>query len=312
MQQLLSVDVGKSELSACVFADSRVACRKTVKNTREGIEELFSLCPNVRVVAEATSSYHDLLVEIAWEFGRPIALARGVDVRNYARSQRTRVKTDGVDAELIGRYALVTDLRDFEPCEREKLVLRRLLRQRASLVRHRTAVRFVGSSKTLIEAFNKEIAELDKQIVAMASRQEPLYSRLQTIPGVGKIVAASLVVVLWNAEQFKTKAAITCFAGLDIAIRESGAYHGRGRLSKQGDPELRRLLFLSAISGARTKSGPIREMYLRLRQRNTNPLPAHAAICACARKLLHTAWSLARSGQDFDPERFSLALDKFP
>jgi len=310
MKQVLSIDVGKAQLSACLSDQSKVLERRVINNDRDEITQLFSAFPDAWIVADAASSYHNLLVEVAWQSGRRIALARGVDVRNYARSQRTRVKTDKVDAEMIGRYAMATDLRDFEPCKCEKLALRTLLRQRACLSRHRAAVRQAGASKALIKAFEEEIAKLDERIATLASMREALYLRLQSIPGVGKVVAASLVALLWDIEQFKSRGAVTCFAGLDIALHESGSYRGKGRLSKQGDPELRRLLFLAAAACVFMAKGPVWEMYSRLRQRTTNPLPAHAAITACARKLLQTAWSMARSGQQFVPARFAMALDK--
>jgi len=42
---------------------------------------------------------------------------------------------------------------------------------------------------------------------------------------------------------FSGSDAFIAFLGLDIRVRESGYYKGRAKLSKQGEPELRRLLY---------------------------------------------------------------------
>ena len=70
---------------------------------------------------------------------------------------------------------------------------------------------------------------------------------------------------------------------LDVQVRASGARQGDRGLSKQGNAELRRLLFLCAQASLRAQHDrTFRAQYERER---TKGLATTAALCAVARKL---------------------------
>ncbi len=83
-------------------------------------------------------------------------------------------------------------------------------------------------------------------------------------------------------------------------MRQSGKKHGQTGLTKQGDGELRRLLYLAAQANLRAKNSPFRAQYERERAKG---LPSTAALCAVARKLARLAWSLHKHGTSYDPLR---------
>lgn len=90
------------------------------------------------------------------------------------------------------------------------------------------------------------------------------------------------------------------YCGLDIRIRQSGKKSGQLGLSKQGEAELRRLLFLAAQSSLRAKGSPFKVQYERERAKG---LSSTAALCAVARKIARLSWSLVTHGTTYDPER---------
>ena len=90
------------------------------------------------------------------------------------------------------------------------------------------------------------------------------------------------------------------YCGLDVGVRQSGKKSGQSGLTKQGDSELRRLLYLAAQSNLRSKNSPFRAQYERERAKG---LSTTAALCAVARKLARLAWSLHKHGTSYDPER---------
>ena len=75
------------------------------------------------------------------------------------------------------------------------------------------------------------------------------------------------------------------------------------RLTKQGDGELRRLLYLAAQANLRSRNSPFKAQYERERAKGLSSTAALAALCAVARKLARLAWSLHKHGSTYDPNR---------
>jgi transposase len=87
---------------------------------------------------------------------------------------------------------------------------------------------------------------------------------------------------------------------LDVGVRQSGKKNGQTGLTKQGDGELRRLLYLAAQSNLRSRNSPFKAQYEKERAKG---LSSTAALCAVARKLARLAWSLHRHRTPYDPQR---------
>jgi transposase len=122
---------------------------------------------------------------------------------------------------------------------------------------------------------------------------------LLSIPGIGPITAAWLLVATLNFTTCETVEQLVAFAGLAPYPRQSGSTLHRTRgVGRGGHRRLRSALYMAAIASVR--SNPIiRRFYRRLRQRGK---PAKVALCACARKLILMAWAVVAKRQLFDPE----------
>ncbi len=83
-----------------------------------------------------------------------------------------------------------------------------------------------------------------------------------------------------------------------MRVRDSGRSRGRRKLTKQGDPELRRLPFLAAMGAARTETW--RPYYERHLARGRSKIEA---LVILARKLARVAFALLRNETDYQPER---------
>ena len=127
----------------------------------------------------------------------------------------------------------------------------------------------------------------------------PLMARLLKVPGFGLVTAAALASRLTDRE-FGRADEFVAYVGLDVGVRQSGQRTGKGSLTKEGDADLRRLLFLAAASNVRSKDSPFRTQYERERAKG---LPKIAALNAVARKLARVAWSLDKHGGDYVAER---------
>ncbi|MBB4868033.1 transposase, partial [Pseudomonas nitritireducens] len=86
------------------------------------------------------------------------------------------------------------------------------------------------------------------------------------------------------------------FLGLDVRLKESGRYSGRRKLTKQGDPEIRRLLYNAAMAASRTLRW--RELYQGYLARG---LKRTQALVILARKLARIAFALMTTEQVYRP-----------
>jgi transposase len=71
--------------------------------------------------------------------------------------------------------------------------------------------------------------------------------------------------------------------------------HGKSRISKRGNREVRRRLYEATLSAARYNLN-VRAIYLRLKE---NGKPEKVARTAAARKLLVIAYAIYKSGEAF-------------
>ena len=72
-------------------------------------------------------------------------------------------------------------------------------------------------------------------------------SRLM-LAGVGIITASAIVATIGNPGQFKSARHFAAFLGLTPKEHSTGGRHRLGRISKQGDAYIRRLLVLGGTS----------------------------------------------------------------
>jgi transposase len=304
-KRCFAADVSKKELIVALYPEHSPVV--AIANTARAINAWLDRVPGGSLIAmEATGSYHRALAELAHARGFLVYVVNPRAVYYYARGLAMRGKTDRIDARIIARYVVheQSRLHPYVPasalCER----VQTLLQRRASLVRNRQALRQSLADLTLKEkgALFDAIAALEKaidrelvQLVGGDEQMGKLFTRLKSIRGVAKLVA-SLLCNLLNRFDFRNAEALIAYLGLDPRPDESGQRRGARRLSKQGDPEWRRLLVAAAMSAARAKVW--RDYVARQRSKG---LPATAVHVILARKILRVAFALSRNGKTFDP-----------
>lgn len=257
---------------------------------------------------ESTGRYHLLLARLAHERGLRVFVLNPRDVRHYARGVGCRGKTDRLDAQVLARYVAHehAQLHAWEPPSPQLQHLDDLLRQRAVLVRQKTALvqsvgenrHMAGTFKPLLASFAQTLKDLDRQIrqaVAELPGGASAMARITSIPGIGLLSGAALLRLFMRLGQVNADVAIA-FTGLDPRPMDSGNKRGQRCLSKRGSPELRRLLFNAAMSASRTDSW--NNIYQRERDKG---LPSTAALVVLARKLVRVAYSLFKTGASFNP-----------
>lgn len=310
----IGADVAKDEI-VVASAEASFPVRKIANQRATILTFLKGLPGGSRIGMESTGSYHELLADTAHKLGFVVYVLNPKDARHYARAVGLRGKTDRVDAELIARmiaheYKKLHAWIPPTPAQRE---IDRLLKRRATISALRQAAGmslkdlqgFAPDLKALTTRFDRLIAHLDERVKALVEtdpQRKEHVARLRTIYGVGPVVSASLVNVLERV-PLKSADAFVAFTGLDPRADESGKHRGRRHLSKRGPSELRRLLYVAAMSAK--KSLAWKALYEHYRAKG---LSSTETFVILARRIARTAWSLYTHKTTFDPARLTKAL----
>jgi len=145
---------------------------------------------------------------------------------------------------------------------------------------------------------HEKIGHLDREIYAW-HRSNELSRRLETIPGVGPITASAIAATVTDASLFHSGRQLAAWLGLVPRQSSSGGKERLGRISKQGDPYIRRLLVVGAHAVLRFsrkgKAAPTRWAAELLAKK-----PYKVVAVALANKMARIAWALMITGKSFE------------
>jgi transposase len=315
---ILGIDVAKATLDTALM-NAQIWKNKQFENTPAGYQQIEAWLKRLRgteqvhICLEATGQYGDGVAKYLHEQGYLVSVVNPARIKHYANSKLRRNKTDKADAQLIAEY-----------CEKEKPALwtppPASFKDLQALVRHLDGLletrqqetnRLVSGVQTfvVVESLKSLITFLDDQIQKTKQAiQEHINSHpdlalkqslLISIPGIGDLTAARLLGEVRNILDFEDARQLAAYAGLTPRNVFSGSsVHKKSRLSKTGNANLRKALYMPAIS-AKHWNPIVSQFCARLSQNGLRP---KEVIGAAMRKLLHIAFGVLKSGQPFDPD----------
>lgn len=307
----IGVDIAKAKFDAAAWLNGKYKT-KGFANTPAGIlafQTWLAAFTEPHVCLEATSTYGEALSERLADAGVKVSVVNPARIAAFAKTELSRTKTDKGDAKLIARFCALHTPEPWQPQPRSIRELRALVRRLENLLemyqmeanRLQTAdVAVQDSLQTVMTALQSQIDQVRAQIVQHINNDPDLRSRrdlLDTIPGIGKATIPVLLSVLADPSRFTSAKQCAAYAGLTPSERQSGKYRGQTRLSKTGDPLLRKALYLPALVAWR-HNPVLRPFCERLKARGMN---GKAIVCAAMRKLLHIAFGVLKSNRPFDP-----------
>lgn len=308
---MVGLDVSKATVACTLVnpATRQTEWEQTLPNNTTGVQHLLSISPpGVPWVLEPTGRFSATVAAQARAAGRTVLLAPPREAKAFLRAVQGRAKTDRLDSRGLALYALAVPLRPYplkNPLREQidqLLAARRLLsRSLASLRQQQTelphAAAALGPAIKSLEAQRKV---LDRQLAQLTGAQGlPGVQALLQVPGIGPVTAITVAACLAGG-GFRHPDQFVAYAGLDVRVRDSGQRKGQRALTKQGDAELRRLLYLAALASLRSKD---RTFEARYRRELAKGLSTTGAVCTVARKLARVCWSLVRHGATYQPER---------
>jgi transposase len=148
-----------------------------------------------------------------------------------------------------------------------------------------------------LQALHEQIRCLDREIAQQAAG-DPACQLLRSVCGCGDLLAVTLLAELGDVRRFASLGRACSYAGLTPTVHQSGARCHTGRLTRRGNPHLRRALILLAQHFAWQKDLghlPVKKRYYQTLHKHG----PNAAKVALARGLLRIIVAMLRSGQPF-------------
>ncbi|AXO14554.1 IS110 family transposase [Thalassospira indica] len=142
----------------------------------------------------------------------------------------------------------------------------------------------------MLQANEAAIDDIDRAIKA-AHKENEVSQRLASIPGVGVLTASAIAATVPDPSFFKSGREFAAWLGLVPRQNSSGGKERLGRISKQGNRYLRKLLVIGAtsmLSVVRRKSSRQADWAKRLLERK----PTRLVTIAMANKAARIAWAL--------------------
>jgi len=313
----IGVDMAKAKFDASTLVNNK-AKHRVFENNLPGFKAFLSWIQKLDdpswVCMEATGHYSELLADYLHSQAIRVSIINPMQIKNFAKVTLKRNKNDILDSRLIAEYGAIMKPKAFVPRSAKQKEIRELIQlmdmlksQLTQLKNQKTTVQ-TKSSKTEIQraitALEKRIEKLNAKIKTAISEDagfEELVKLLITIKGVGELSAYRILSLLPDISLFDSPKQLAAFMGVTPHQCESGAWQGKTRMSKFGNPRLRKALYMPALS-AKNKNEYLRPFVARLESRGLNP---KAIVGAVMRKLAHIIFGILKSRQPFNPELFA-------
>jgi len=154
-----------------------------------------------------------------------------------------------------------------------------------------------------IDALDRAIAEIDKEVEANLAPFRELIPVLTSIPGIGELAARVLLAEIGtDMSRFPTSGHLISWAGL-CPRNDQSAGKRRSTRMRKGAPWLKTVLIQCAWAGARKKGSYLEAQFHRLRARRG----AKKAVGAVAASILTAAYHMIAEGtfyQDLGADHF--------
>lgn len=319
----IGMDVHRSFAQVAVFDRGKVTAEFRVELEHDAVVAFGQrLRKDDEVVLEATGNT-SAIVRLLTPFVARVVIANPLQVKAIAHA---RVKTDKVDAKILAQLHAAGFLPEVWVADEKTQNLRRLVSERAALVRsvrrvksrvqavlHANLVpKYSGhlfgkggrdwlSTAPLPKAERDLLArhldeldwlngKLEKLDCALAriSLDDARTRKLMSIAGISSVVATAVIAAIGDISRFSTPDRLASYFGLTPRVRQSGDRGAiHGRISKQGNAVARTMLIEAAWSAA-SVPGPLRAFFLRIKDRKG----LNVAAVATARKIANLIWQL--------------------
>jgi len=328
MQKFVGLDVHRSFIYAVVMdKEGNILLSRKYKSEPNQINKLLKeLDPKETTIAIEACSVWQYIYDYLFDSGYyNLVLANPLQVKIIANSRK---KTDKNDATALAdllrtnmlpeSYAAPRDIREQRQITRHRSSLTRLRTQlknkvHAILMRHdikteysdifgERSIQYLRSIDLpmnerveldnfldIVENINSKISDTN-ELVADYVNQHPHARLLMTVKGIDFYSALTICGEIGDIHRFRSRKQLRSFAGLNPSVYQSGNTVRMGKISKQGNINLRWILGQCANVAIRNDSY-FAKYYHSLKKRGKHH---NVAVTATARKMLDIIYTMMK------------------
>ena len=291
-KQWVGIDVCQKSLDVYIRPSQKLF---QVTNNEIGIRKLVQTLKNIQpelIVLEATGGMEiDAAIQLT-QAELAVAVINPRQARDFAKATGQLAKTDMIDAKVLAHFAdairpEVRQISDESSRQLEDLVARR--RQISDMItaeknRRRGKTNSVKASiDEHIEWLEEQLKEIESQIssaIAVNPDWQQKMDLLTSVPGIGKVVAVTLISSLPELGTISHKS-ISYLVGVAPLNRDSGKFRGKRKIWG-GRAKVRCVLYMATLVAVRFNP-IIKAFYERLISKGKLK---KVALTACMHKLL--------------------------
>lgn len=270
--KIVGADLSKKSIDLAIHATKE---HLRIENNIEGFKKMVRWlkyhkleASQVTIVMEHTGLYSYCFEAFLHKKGYRFNKVNPLDIKFSIGL--TRGKSDKMDAARIARFGFEKHgrLKAETPLSQVLQDLKLLNTSREKLVRTRAGLkasieefRNIGLKDSnpalhcqlqIVSQLDKQIERLDKEIRAVIQQEEKIektYTLLNSIKGVGPVVATNTIIKTHNFERFANARKFACYCGIAPFENTSGtSVRGRSRVNHMADKGMKTILDLAAKS----------------------------------------------------------------
>ena len=309
MNNCIGIDISKGTFHVHFTADgSDHIFDYTPDKLQEFVNMASAIGPEL-IVMEATGGYEiDLATELKLA-NLPVAIVNPKRIRDFAKATGRTAKTDKIDARIIAMFGVALKPPVRETTDETTNVIKELVARRRQL----TGILVAEKNRTeharddvvkqsvvsVISAIEAQIDDIEKRISDLVQASPEIREKcelIESVPGVGKTTAATLVCGLPEIGSLHRRQ-VAALTGTAPINRDSGQFRGK-RITGGGRREVRTALFMLTLSAIRWNP-VIRNYWNHLISAGKSKM---VAIVACMRKLIVILNSMVAKKEAWNPD----------
>lgn len=288
----------------------------------ESLQKKFKAGPQTQLwfVMETTGVYYEKLAYFLNDSKYNVSVVLANKMKNFGKTLTTKSKTDKIDSRTITTYGLEKQLLKWESPSEEMKQLKDLTREVNDLNKLVTMCKnklhakqhsympdpsIVKRLKEQIKFFKKNIAQVKKQIEQIVKGNKRIEDKVKNISILKGVKTYTIISVVSETDEFKlvnNKRQLVSYSGLDIIQDQSGKTEKKTKISKQGNSDIRKALYMAALSALKHDKN-CKQHYQRLIKRY-NYKNKKRAVVAIMRKILILIYTLWKNDKPYDPEYY--------
>ena len=270
----IGVDISKPRLDVFILSTGELL---EFENNPVGIKKFLKYIKKLKptlIVCESTGGLEQPLLLACAETKLPIAVVNPRQVRDFAQALGKLAKTDAIDATVLAEFGFRMRPELTTPAPEEIRILEAVMTRRAQILEMLTMERNrLGSTRdenarlsleAVIAFLEQQVKDMNVQMVEIVRANvelKTLDDLLQTVPGVGPVLSATLLSSLPELGS-ETSNRISSLVGVAPLNHDSGSHRGV-RSIRGGRANVRSVLYMGTQAAVRSNPA-LKVVYKRL------------------------------------------------